>query len=113
MLDKNFQKLSAYITNIESLKPLDFFNTEITKIMDSDETVDEYLQKHSDKFLTNLEEHVQKSKNDLSEDIILIQLFHYILLMMKRRSIYAYAQELGISPTLYKKEMGFLFKGKK
>jgi len=111
MLNKNLQKLSDYIEQIESLTPLDFFKKNISELQKLDEPVDAFTDKQIGQFVKDMGEIIQKSKADLSEDIIIIQMYHYLLFLLKKRAIFAYASDLGINPSLYKKEMRFLFKG--
>lgn len=113
MLNKKFEELSSFIQSIEESKPLEFFNDQLQQL--EHETVDESqaFLKEMKLFNKDISQVISRFVHSrLPEEIVLIELYHMLLDKLKKKAIYEKASELGIEPSLFKKEMSFLFKGK-
>ena len=54
----------------------------------------------------------QIQQKEVSQDFVIFEVYQIIKELVKEKMIFERAFELDIDPLLYKKEMGFLFKGK-
>jgi hypothetical protein len=113
MIDKKLQDLSEYIEKVYHQDPYDRFITQIKsfeKTYGTDRSESEKMIRDLFKELDNL--YKRYSEISLTDEEILYTIYEYVQKNLVRHMIYQKAYDLGIDPTLFKKEMGFLFKGK-
>ena len=111
MLDKKIEQLSSFIKEIDQMDLITFLKTYGEEILTIHIPDDNKMIKTLSTFNQNLDQLTQKQYEDISEDLIMNQLFYYFIYLLKKRTIYNQAATLGIKPSLFKKEMRFLFKG--
>jgi len=113
MIDKKLHHLSEYIDMISQKDPLDLFSTYISTIEKTDiadRPRSKKIKKELFTSLDNLYKHTNES--NMNYDEFLSMVYEYLIQNMRKHMIYQKALDLGIDSTLFKKEMGFLFKGK-
>lgn len=113
MLGKKLKELERYIEEIEKMKPIDFLSDSLAQLSLSPMDLPEEQKRFGQLFHRDVDVLVEKYlKNGADETVIVSELYSFLLYFLKRRMVEAKAALLGIERTLYKKEMGFLFKGK-
>jgi hypothetical protein len=110
MLDKKMEQLSSFINEIEQMDPIEFIKKYGYEIFPIHSLNDDDMVRKISKFNEDLDTLINANK-DISEELLIQQMFYNVLFMLKKKIIYKQATSLGIQPSLYKKEMRFLFKG--
>lgn len=113
MIDKKLNFLSEFIKKISEDDKIELLQIFISKIEKTDtldqsrfNTINKELFTTLDTFYDRYEESI------VIYDEFLYMIFEYLQQNLQRHMIYKKALDLGIDPNLFKKEMGFLFKGK-
>ena len=111
MIDKNLEKLTRFIEEIDALSPTEFFSTAQNLIPSEfnrklGNSRDVLLEKQ----VSCLIEDAQKERID--DDTLVYILYQNIYRLLRKKIIYSYAEQVGIGPRLFKNEMSKLFKGK-
>jgi hypothetical protein len=106
MIIKKLDQLDKYIKELNQQPPLEFFCQQIRSIQT------EYTPIKGSQFDQEIKQ-LMKSYQDkgISEEELIIRLYHTLLFLCKKHAIHSYAYELNLEPSLYKDEMRFLFKG--
>lgn len=111
MFDKKLEKLTTFIEEVDVLSPIDFFikaQQIVPHFLDKDlnNGNEALFQKEFFIFIQN----VQKKQFD--EDTLIYYLYQNLRMLLRKKMIYVYAEQLGIEQGLFKNEMNKLFKGK-
>ena len=111
MLDDKLQELIEYIEDIEKQDPYEFLISEIKRYL---EIEDSEMQKELGvKCYNDIISIINRYEGEVDPAIIIKVLFNIFIDFVKQKAVESKALSLGIEPSLYKKQMGFLFKGKK
>ncbi len=108
MIDDQLKELVEYIEEIERKDPLEFLVEGTRKLLSVDYS-DEGERGELQRELTAI---IEKYDGVLTPSVIIREILTVYLNFLRRKTVEAKAISLGIKPTLYKKEMDFLFKGK-
>ncbi|MEA3457707.1 MAG: hypothetical protein U9R21_03425 [Candidatus Thermoplasmatota archaeon] len=113
MIRKKLKELDEYIKKIDETRPIEFLETSIKQIEEEIKETSTAQLELADAFHKDLIELIEGyTKKETYESVIISQLYNVIINFSRRAAIEHKAASLGIDRTLYKREMGFLFKGK-
>ncbi len=111
MFKDKFEELATFIEEIDVLSAIDFLvkaKQTVPSIIDNDFGNREDLQ-----FEETLSELIKNARNkQTDEDILIYYLYKNLRILLRKKMIYAYAEQLEIEQGLFKNEMNKLFKGK-
>ena len=113
MIDKQLQHLYKYIEDVYEQDPYDWLINQIKSIEKKYHLERSVFKKIETDFYRALNDLCEEyNKTQLTQEEILYMIYKYLEETLMRNMIYQKALDLGIDPILFKKEMGFLFKGK-
>jgi hypothetical protein len=113
MLKKDLKILEEKIHEIDALRPIDFLSQIVSSIQPDVELSDQEYSKLEKDFNTNLNTLIKTYESKgISQKMIGLSLYSYLIQYLRKVAIFSYADELGIDPILFKNQMSFLFKGK-
>lgn len=113
MIDKKLKVLSAFIDSLAQQNPEAILENHMKKITLTKKSNIDDSKDICIEFNRSIQQVIDQFKDKgLDGDIILYNLYLIIQQMLFKHLIYQKALELDINPLLYKKKMGFLFKGK-
>lgn len=112
MINKKLRQLSAYIEDLTSQNPHDRF-IHLIQMFEKKYQIDRPVQfRDNHDLFSDLDDLCKKYGQTRSHESILYGIYTYVEENLMKDMIYQKALDLDIDPTLFKKEMGFLFKGK-
>ncbi|HEC89532.1 MAG: hypothetical protein DRN12_01780 [Thermoplasmata archaeon] len=100
-----------YIEEIEKKNPYEFLLSETKRYLSLESS--EINRELGVRFHKDIISTIDRYEKEVDPAIIVKVLFNVFLDFIKHKAIESKALSLGIEPSLYKKQMGFLFKGKK
>ena len=113
MIRKKLKELDEYIKKIDETKPIEFLETSMKQIEEEIKEIPTDQLELADVFHKDLIELMESyTKKGTYKSVIINQLYNAIINFSRSTAIEHKAVSLGIDRTLYKREMGFLFKGK-
>jgi hypothetical protein len=112
MIKGNLRTLSFFIEELSQRSDIDVFSDAIKWVKQYHE-----LDKNTNQLRADLHDSIKmliKHFKDigLSDEAFIFEFFEICKSLIVRKMIFQKAYELGIDPLLYKKKMGFLYKGK-
>lgn len=111
MLDDKLQELIEYIEDIEKKDPYEFLVSEIKGYIEIEDSVTQ--KELGARCYNDIISIINRYEGEADPDIIIKILFNIFIDFVKQKAVESKALSLGIEPSLYKKQMGFLFKGRK
>jgi len=110
MINERLRELGEYIEEIKKKDTFDFLVEETKKLLEIEVSEEERKQgKTLQREFTSI---IEKYEKELPPPVIVEQLLNVYTEFLIRKAIESKAVSLGIERSLYKREMGFLFKGK-
>jgi len=111
MIDEKLKELGKYIDSFNEMSVVDLCNL-FFKYIESDQINNTNFFDKKTPLFHDLQQLKKDYKNEIEADEFTWILFQFLLMEMRSALIIDKARSLDIDPHLYKKDMGFLFKGK-
>jgi len=111
MIDEKLKELGMYIDSFNEMSVIDLCNL-FFEYVKSDQMDDSNYFNKETPLIRDLQQLKKDYQNGIETDEFTWTLFQFILMEMRSALILDKARTLDIDPHLYKKDMGFLFKGK-
>ena len=113
MIRTKLKELDEYIKKIDKTKPIEFLETCMKQIDADIKEIPVDQLEFSEAFYKDLIKLMKNyTKEGICKSVIINQLYNVLISFLRSTAIESKAVSLGIDRTLYKKEMGLLFKGK-